>query len=267
MKFESYAIANEIWTDFLTKPSASEAPKPTSARQAFFSRFSRRAREVLLADGVTSADVSPSPGHRRPARPLITLTGGLRTPSQLAQAIQHGHADLLGLGRPAVLMPNFPKFLRRLAFENKHDAAESSSISSSDPSSTLSCNLSSPLQTPEVLNCLLRDPSPDTPSWFPRLVGASVNMAWYVLAMRRLASHDSRPRKHQSPQSKCITFEPDGLDTISFHDIGCGLGLAFRPAAVIAEMYLGVPLEKVLLMSMCMALVALLLRIILSYVI
>lgn len=97
--------------------------------------------------------------------PLILLTGGLRTPEILCTALASRHTHLLGIGRGSVLCPDLPRLL-------KH------------PELTSSPNWASPSM-----------PEPDLNTWprirkfFPTipLLGAGVNMAWYIVAIRRLS--------------------------------------------------------------------------------
>lgn len=67
------------------------------SRQAFFSRFSRRAMKALSTESL---------GSQPP--PLIMLTGGLRSPSTFASAIADNHAHFLGVGRLGVICPDLP---------------------------------------------------------------------------------------------------------------------------------------------------------------
>ncbi|RDB27844.1 NADPH dehydrogenase [Hypsizygus marmoreus] len=138
--------------DFLTQPTTS------SPRQALFSRFSHAAVQTL-------ASLPSSPSTPTSPPPLILLTGGLRTPALLSTALASRHAHLLGIGRQSVLCPTLPSVLP--------------SLLASSPS-----------------KAFRREPDLDMSAWVwgwvPRipLVGAGVNMAWYVVMMRRLAMGD-----------------------------------------------------------------------------
>lgn len=57
-------------------------------------------------ESLESSNIDPA------KRPLIMLTGGLRTPQLMASALERGHADLLGIGRYAILQPELPKIIR-----------------------------------------------------------------------------------------------------------------------------------------------------------
>ncbi|KIJ55026.1 hypothetical protein M422DRAFT_24885 [Sphaerobolus stellatus SS14] len=114
-----------------------------SSREAFFASFSRQ----VLKD-LSSPNDKP--------RPLILLTGGLRTPSQLSHAIKERHADILGLGRPSVLCPDLPRQLSPALFRGHKG-----------------------IEYPDALLA--------KPAWTPSLYGASLNTSWYTMAQRRLA--------------------------------------------------------------------------------
>lgn len=73
-----------------------------SPRQAMFADFSRRAMK----------EIPHLPSQNRP-RPLILLTGGLKTAELLTSALAQNHADLLGLGRLSVVCPNLPSILAK----------------------------------------------------------------------------------------------------------------------------------------------------------
>ena len=83
-------------------------------------------------------------------RPLVMLTGGFTKAEQMATALGAGHADVLGVGRMSVLYPDLP---RRILGEE-----------------------------------LERLPRLWSPRWFPKLVGAGVNTAWYVVQMGLLGA-------------------------------------------------------------------------------
>nr|GAT61187.1 FMN-linked oxidoreductase [Mycena chlorophos] len=115
-----------------------------SSRQALFADFSTRARESL-------ASLPPE------KRPLVLLTGGLSKPAQLRNALAAGHADLVGLGRTAVLCPDAPSRIRN--------------------------NRPFPAQPTLDFHPLL--------AWLPfpriKLIGAGTTMAWYTVMLRGLA--------------------------------------------------------------------------------
>lgn len=102
-----------------------------SPRQAFFSNFSKQARAAL----------SSLPESKRP---LIMLTGALRTASDIARCLRAPHADIAGLARPAAVDPWYPRHL-----DNPPQAA----------------------------------PDFYSPAWYPRLLNASMGTAWHCKAM------------------------------------------------------------------------------------
>lgn len=138
----------------------------SSPRQAFFESFSRLAVETVEREYHTSA-----PGKKPP---LIMLTGGLRTRSQFSRALERRHAHLLGLGRLSVLQPALPRLLQEF-----HEQVKSEKSDDGTHSRSVEEQLRSWETRPS--------PEPSSPSWWPHLVGAGVGMAWYVVAMRRLA--------------------------------------------------------------------------------
>lgn len=64
----------------------------TESREAFFLDFAREARK------------------RFPSLVLM-LTGGFRTRNGINAALEGGVCDLVGIGRPAVLRPDFPRLI------------------------------------------------------------------------------------------------------------------------------------------------------------
>ncbi|KAJ7701075.1 hypothetical protein B0H17DRAFT_1045919 [Mycena rosella] len=128
--------------DFLTTDVSG-----VSARQAIFADFAQHARRAV---------------ESVPRAPLILLTGGLTTPAQLHSALSGRHADLLGLGRSAILRPDLPRLLR--------DAPAPHALFGSPP------DLS-------VGGAWLFDRLPRI-----KLLGAGVAMAWYIVALRRLGT-------------------------------------------------------------------------------
>ncbi|KAM0753214.1 FMN-linked oxidoreductase [Meredithblackwellia eburnea MCA 4105] len=80
-------------------------PKPPTygqpnAREAFFQVFARQARSTLAA-----LPASSLPSGKRP---LIMVTGGLRTRKGMAEAVLSSSADLVGIARPACVDPHLP---------------------------------------------------------------------------------------------------------------------------------------------------------------
>lgn len=139
------------------------ASSSTSTRQAFFARFSHQALKSLNSLQRSTSRLLP----------LILLTGGLCTPELLCSALASNDADLLGIGRGSVLCPSIPSVLRlRL-----RDLQQWGNV---------------PFQREPVLRSprILEYPPL---FWVWRLVpkiqlmGAGMTMAWYVVAMRRIA--------------------------------------------------------------------------------
>ncbi|KAJ7136565.1 hypothetical protein C8R44DRAFT_359882 [Mycena epipterygia] len=100
-----------------------------------------------------------------PRAPLILLTGGLATRAQLHAVLSAPHAHLLGLGRSAVLRPDLPQLLR--------DPGAPDELFGAPPDLRVGGRF--------ILSRLPRI----------KLLGAGVAMAWYIMALRRLASTTS----------------------------------------------------------------------------
>ncbi|CAE6504548.1 unnamed protein product [Rhizoctonia solani] len=116
-------------------------------RQAFFSTFSRKALECI-------------PGAEK-TRPKIMLTGSIRSVDIIEECLKRKHAELIGLGRPAIL---YPDLARRIITSREFP-----------PISTL----------------------PTLPRWVfnmirVKLVGAGIDTAVWVRAMKRMACGDNR---------------------------------------------------------------------------
>ncbi|KZV95133.1 FMN-linked oxidoreductase [Exidia glandulosa HHB12029] len=125
--------------DFIEVSGGSyEAPAFTekaSPRQAFFANFSRAAH----------AAISTMPPSKRP---LVMLTGGLRTSSDIARCLRAPHADIAGLARPAAIDPAYPRHMDK-----------------------------TPAEMPDMVS----------PKWFPKLVIGNIGTAWHCDAMRAWA--------------------------------------------------------------------------------
>ena len=141
--------------------------------QAFFSRFARRARTAVQNLGPSASML-----------PLILLTGGLRSPEIMNEVLLQGHADILGIGRGSVLRPDLPRVLSSYLDQPSgaggpvsHQLYESIIPSLPD--------LSYP-NTP-IINALSRIFTSLGIFPLPKLIGAGLGMAWYVVMMRRLA--------------------------------------------------------------------------------
>jgi len=141
------------------KPSASNSP-----RQAFFTRFSHRALQTLESLRQTDSAYLP----------LVLLTGGLRTPGLLQKALTLKHADLLGIGRGSVLCPDLPSVLSQRLLDLKTWG-------------DIPFQPEPDLQLPGILSYpIFRSIWELVPR--VKLIGAGVEMAWYVVAMRHIAN-------------------------------------------------------------------------------
>ncbi|KAF8974330.1 hypothetical protein BDZ97DRAFT_1751158 [Flammula alnicola] len=145
--------------DFMT----SENNGSKTPRQAFFSRFSHQALRAL--ESIRDSTASPLP--------TILLTGGLRTTGLLRSALESRHADLLGIGRGSVLCPDLPSLvLERLKDSHRWD----NQPLGREPD----------LRKPSILEYGLF-------AWIwsivpkIKLIGAGVGLAWYVVAIGRIA--------------------------------------------------------------------------------
>ncbi|KAG8948324.1 hypothetical protein FRC04_009819 [Tulasnella sp. 424] len=119
-----------------------------SPRQAFFAKFSRLALKALpQGDGM----------------PVIMLTGSLRTKEVMTRTIRDGHAHLIGIGRPAVICPSYPRVLLQPPSSNAPEDAG-----------------------------LLKFPDPPSPLWLKvlntGLIGAGINTAWHCALMWRIGN-------------------------------------------------------------------------------
>ena len=103
--------------------------------------------------------------------PLIMLTGGLRTRSQFAKVLEQHHAHLLGVARLAVTQPSLP-----LQLAEVHEKPENE-------------ELLWRIRTWETE----KPPIPESPSWWPPLVGAGVSVAWHNVAIRRISRNEDQP--------------------------------------------------------------------------
>lgn len=109
--------------------------------------------------------------------PLILLTGGLRTPALLQAVLSNRHAHLLGIGRGSVLCPDVPRILSARNLEGKGQANSDTLPFSREPDLTMG---------PLFLNPWVQEHFPRVP-----LIGAGIGMAWYIIAIRRLAQRGS----------------------------------------------------------------------------
>ncbi len=76
-------------------------------------RESTRAREAYFFDYAVAA--------RRVARMPLMVTGGFRSATGMSEALGGGDVDLIGLGRPLCIDPNFPKKILSGAIERAPD--------------------------------------------------------------------------------------------------------------------------------------------------
>ncbi|KAG0697587.1 hypothetical protein DFH29DRAFT_811472 [Suillus ampliporus] len=144
--------------DFMASVEAQQ-----SDRQAFFAQFSHTVMKDLHRSSAPSSSI-----------PLVLLTGGLRSHSHLQTALVSGHADLLGIGRGAVLCPDLPKILRLQLQNSKSSSAWSDRPFAHEPVAVLRAS-----------------------KWIQnvKLVGAGFGTAWYVIRMRDIAvSQIKNPR-------------------------------------------------------------------------
>lgn len=148
--------------------------RDNSVRQTFFDSFSRIAVETIEAAAKDSQNA-----------PLIMLTGGLGSRTQFSSVLGNKHAHVLGLARLATLQPDLPRQLYDYCLSNqaaKEAPRPEKSGSRERPSSSSTWAWESQ-----------SNPAPSSPSWWPRIVGAGVGMAWYSVAMRRLARNQNLP--------------------------------------------------------------------------
>ncbi len=166
--YENPGKLNSIYFQIYTEGYRADfiANSNNSTRQAFFAKFSKTAMELY------SSNQSSSSSRRCP---LVMLTGGLRTRAQFAIAIQNGDAQLIGIARHAILQPDLPRLLESLVTaDSKHDEY---------------AKVNDKLELCEGASL----PEPQSPAWWPRLVGAGVGMAWYTVGMRRISDGEPLP--------------------------------------------------------------------------
>ncbi|GJE85310.1 FMN-linked oxidoreductase [Phanerochaete sordida] len=160
-----------------------------SKRQAIFSRFSKSALREL--EKLQEA----SPGLQRP---LVLLTGGLSSVDVMTSALDHNHADLLGIGRLSVLCPHLPSTLKEPARNHLEPPALVPGIKPWDmeplysPTSWHTVEMVVLLPVLYLWNLIPTSLRPR----FPRLIGAGAEMAWYTVAMRNLAAAGTPDYRH-----------------------------------------------------------------------
>ncbi|KII87794.1 hypothetical protein PLICRDRAFT_111699 [Plicaturopsis crispa FD-325 SS-3] len=156
----------------------------TSPRQAFFARFSHQALTALASSTLS-------------APPLVLLTGGLRTPFIMHTALSSRHADLLGVGRGAVLRPDLPEVLQHREPMDKLSFGHPPALG--EPWPWMASFMWTCIGKPKI-----------------KLVGATSEVAWYVVRMRWLAINVLRKERGQKLSSWSSEDEMSGLETI-FH--------------------------------------------------
>lgn len=150
-------IHSFIAADFMSQSALDSSP-----RQALFSRFSCCAMETIASSSaIVNKDHTP---------PRVLLTGGLRSSSHLNGALQHGHADLLGIGRGAITCPDLPD---KVANDVEGNVLTRSFAR--EPDFASEPNLRSKID--QLIKSFM---------FRIQLVGAGATMAWYILMIRRL---------------------------------------------------------------------------------
>ncbi|KAG8881025.1 hypothetical protein FRB98_004591 [Tulasnella sp. 332] len=141
----------------------SEFGEKANPRQAFFSSFSRIAMEAL---------------PQTEKMPMILLTGSLRTQTLMAHSVRARHANLIGIGRPSVLYPNYPRIILKSGLDH-------ASVTSDPFADRCSSENSS------AANRIHYEEAP-TPAWSrvlnTSLVGAGIGTAWHCALMGRIAT-------------------------------------------------------------------------------
>jgi hypothetical protein len=142
----------------------------TTNRQAFFSRFARKARHAIHT--VTSSS----------ERPLVLLTGGMGSLATVEDALSQGHADLIGIGRGSVLAPKLPLLLKKAYRETGTSNGEGNDdTAGTDLYPRLSYSdtpvIRAAASTLRFLGILP----------LPPLIGAGTESAWYIVMMSRIA--------------------------------------------------------------------------------
>ncbi|TFK70175.1 FMN-linked oxidoreductase [Pluteus cervinus] len=161
--------------------------KSRSSRQATFSRFASQATKALHS----------LPNARERVLPRVLLTGGLKTPGIIQEVLANGDAELLGIARPAITAPDLPHLLHNTLQQDPQESSAWDELFRPGPVIQLPLFLSR-------LTSLL----PAIP-----LVGASVEMSWYTMAMRNLARKHMRGEFYPLSGSSPI---PDyGLGTLT----------------------------------------------------
>ncbi len=152
---------------------------PKSPRQALFADFSSRAMNELSQ--ISTPDTP---------RPLILLTGGLKTPELLISALARNQADLLGIGRLSIACPELPVILAQHLTPSSDDAKiPDGAIPDVDhPYSQLPLLSRSERSLTVLLEQIWgRLPRALKPE-FPKLLGSGMNIAKFTVMMRAVGS-------------------------------------------------------------------------------
>ncbi|KAG2136660.1 hypothetical protein DEU56DRAFT_805209 [Suillus clintonianus] len=136
-------------------------------RQAFFAQFSQIVMKDLHRSPVPFSSV-----------PLILLTGGLRSQSYLQAALVSKHADLLGIGRGAVVCPDLPKILRLQLQNSKYSSDWDDRPFAREPETALRASK----LVPRV-----------------KLIGLGFGSAWYIIRMRDIAVSQIKNSRAEPP--------------------------------------------------------------------
>ena len=135
-------------------------------------------------DQIFSPDSSSPPSRR----PLIVLTGGLRTPELLLSAFSQKHADLLGLGRLSVVCPELPRILSTYLILDNTNIPEGLIPSLDDMHKHMSVLAKGERRFTRLLESLMESlPSVLKPE-FPKLIGAGMNLARLTVLLRSIGS-------------------------------------------------------------------------------
>jgi len=122
--------------------------------------------------------------------PLILLTGGFRSHSHLQAALKMKHADLLGIGRGAVLCPDLPEILRLQLQDSKSSSTWANRLFAYEPEAVFRAS-----------------------KWVPsmKLIGAGVGTAWYTTRMRDIAISQI---KNPSAEPPSADYNRGGLTAV-----------------------------------------------------
>lgn len=146
-----------------------------SSRQAFFARFARKARSAIHEVAFSSR------------RPLVLLTGGMRSLTIFHDALTQGHADLIGIGRGSVLVPDLPLLLKEACARQQMGTPDGDGDEKNMGRDFLvKLPTLSYTETPSIraATSVLRSLG-ILP--LPSLIGAGAAMAWYTVTMRSIS--------------------------------------------------------------------------------